>query len=809
MLSKTLLRTSKSSIILITLLIIISVIISFVLRRAGDVIQQEIQAEVAPSFWWDIVIQSSKPIQAQSYTQLQNIIAEQQWVISSKVEMNYTLSTSQWPLLVSLRWVDDHFPLYGKFENLDRFSNETEKWSDDISVSTSLLESLKLWRWDDTATLSIQGQEFSISTSFTSAPWTALSVFDGGRQLILPYALVEKLDLLVQWSRVTYKMLITLPYKDEERISAMRDQIEFSLWWDGYRVSDITQSEWVFQSVGQSLWEYLGLISLLFLLLQVCVLIFLWSRIVHENQSSLQIMRIYGLENKTIRTKWVFWIGWSMLTWVVLWAGSTYALTTYLISIDLLGSSTRAFGSYIPVAIWTTLLTLWVSALPLRLTTRTWPLSLLDSSPVPLSRILPWTWAIGMILVVFCAYRLIVGDLFTALLHLGLVVLLWLMVWWWVWWLHTLIYTTGTKLGWRESQFEKWDILRFLTKSWTQSSMISWWCTVLIILLSWTVMTYSWLQERLTWLTAWWDSVFVTNVFDDDLEKIDQLSFPINDVFSVILWRIVSINDVSLQDHFATIWMRTEQQRWFTREFNMTSNPLEEVELTAWVSLKNEWDLSVDEDFATNLQLTLGDSVIITIAGREFPLTVVNTRSSVRDGVRPFFYFQLLESQFKTAPKTSFFQFAAEPERKRSFTAEIVSLMWNNVSFIDTGEIIAEVKSYIDRVWLLLSVLFWLMLAYAMSAIFSLFRYAWIFQKERFDVYELLGAGEKTISSLKNGYINIYILISWGLTLCSFVAFIVLFRWSQALDITPMVILWGLGTVLGVSFLVWLWGRVK
>ena len=66
---------------------------------------------------------------------------------------------------------------------------------------------------------------------------------------------------------------------------------------------------------------------------------------------------------------------------------------------------------------------------------------------------------------------------------------------------------------------------------------------------------------------------------------------------------------------------------------------------------------------------------MISIAGREFPLTIVNTRSSVREGVRPFFFFQLFGSQFKNAPKTSFFQISAPPERKSLLTSEIVSLM--------------------------------------------------------------------------------------------------------------------------------------
>ena len=73
----------------------------------------------------------------------------------------------------------------------------------------------------------------------------------------------------------------------------------------------------------------------------------------------------------------------------------------------------------------------------------------------------------------------------------------------------------------------------------------------------------------------------MTNVFDEDLELIDQLSFPVDDIFSVILGRIVTINNLSLRDHMSAAEIRGEEQRSFTREFNMTSSPLQDVKITS------------------------------------------------------------------------------------------------------------------------------------------------------------------------------------------------------------------------------------
>jgi len=277
----------------------------------------------------------------------------------------------------------------------------------------------------------------------------------------------------------------------------------------------------------------------------------------------------------------------------------------------------------------------------------------------------------------------------------------------------------------------------------------------------------------------------------------------------VILGRIVSINWSPLNAYFDAQWMRGDERRWFGREFNMTSNILADVPITSWSPLAQAWDLSVDEDFAESLGLSLWDNITISIAWREFALLVVNTRSSIRDGVQPFFYFQLVEAQFANAPKTSFFQVSSEPARKKQITSEITSLMWNNVSFLDTWEIVEQVKGYLDRIWLLLSVLFGLILVYALWAIFSLFRYASIFQQERFDVYALLWASAATISSLRSGYIYIYLLISCVISLLWLIAFSIIFAESQIIDIDYKVIVWWVLSIWVVASIVWLQARLR
>jgi len=515
-------------------------------------------------------------------------------------------------------------------------------------------------------------------------------------------------------------------------------------------------------------------------------------------------MRIYGLKNSSIWLSWLVRVWWSILAWIALWAITIIALSKYLIANQRIWEYTWSILSFVPTVIWTSLLILWISSFPIWLSMRSWPLALLDSSPKPLLTLLSRKNLLAWILLLIGSYRLIVTNLLTASLHIWIVFILGAIIGVFVWIIHKSLFWSANKAWRRKSRFLKRDILRFLQKPWTQSNLITWWCTILFILLSRVVMWYTWLQERLNWLTEWWDALFVTNVFDDDLAKIDQLSFEVDDVFDIILGRIVNINGSSLDQHFKNKGIRGEQQRGFTREFNMTSSILSEIPIASWETLSAAEEISLDQEFADELMVDLWDEINISISWREFSFIVTNIRSSVRDGVSPFFYFQLYAPAFTEAPKTSFFQISLGPEEKTRIKNEIISVMGNNISFIDTGEIIQEAKTYIDRIKLPISWLFLLMTLYALGAIFSLFRYAWIFQKPRFDVYKLIWASNIQIQSLKRGYISIYLLIAWTLTLVSFLWFWLIFRNSTFIDSSKLVFGIGILTILWVSILIWL-----
>lgn len=104
----------------------------------------------------------------------------------------------------------------------------------------------------------------------------------------------------------------------------------------------------------------------------------------------------------------------------------------------------------------------------------------------------------------------------------------------------------------------------------------------------------------------------------------------------------------------------------------------------------------MDDDFASRLGVTVGDTVTFLLSGREIALTIANIRESVREGFRPFFYFSFDPLEFANAPRTYFVaEYADDTEAwKRS----ILAASGPHVTFIDIESILKIVRDISNKV---------------------------------------------------------------------------------------------------------------
>ena len=182
------------------------------------------------------------------------------------------------------------------------------------------------------------------------------------------------------------------------------------------------------------------------------------------------------------------------------------------------------------------------------------------------------------------------------------------------------------------------------------------------------------------------ESVPSTYVLDVQPSQKDALlnEFPDLELFSNVRARIIAIDEVRIQDELEA--GNPDIPRELGREFNLTSrnNLLASETITAgtW-SDGRRGEISVDENFAEQANITLGSTVIFSIQGFEVSGTVTSLRSTDSRSGLPFFYFLLSPEDIGQFPSVYFGYSYHEPERQAELGRFLASNM-PNVSLIET-----------------------------------------------------------------------------------------------------------------------------
>lgn len=226
--------------------------------------------------------------------------------------------------------------------------------------------------------------------------------------------------------------------------------------------------------------------------------------------------------------------------------------------------------------------------------------------------------------------------------------------------------------------------------------------------------------------------VFALNLSESDVAKI-RAAYPVSESYSLIRARISAINGQPLSDRFSG-----NAPREFSREFNLTSSPLPDRVLEGEKRAPKIGETSMDDEFARNLGVSVGDVVTFAVMGREFPLKVTAIRESVREGIRPFFYFQVAPGEFAGLPPSYFL--AASPPDARKFRSDAYAAAGSKVSFVDVRQTVATVRSVAERilpaVWAFLAAIGILAVTVAVAVLSSLRT----FRKSRDRTYRAVGA---------------------------------------------------------------------
>jgi putative ABC transport system permease protein len=120
-------------------------------------------------------------------------------------------------------------------------------------------------------------------------------------------------------------------------------------------------------------------------------------------------------------------------------------------------------------------------------------------------------------------------------------------------------------------------------------------------------------------------------------------------------------------------------------------------------------ELSVEQDFAATLGWKLGDRVEFDIAGQPFAGTVTSLRKVDWQSFKPNFFVIGSPESLRDLPAQYVLAVHAPPARPR-FTAELVDA-FPNLTVIDIDQVLAQVRSTIDQVSMVVEAVFYFSLA--------------------------------------------------------------------------------------------------
>jgi putative ABC transport system permease protein len=206
---------------------------------------------------------------------------------------------------------------------------------------------------------------------------------------------------------------------------------------------------------------------------------------------------------------------------------------------------------------------------------------------------------------------------------------------------------------------------------------------------------------------------FIINVQDDQVDAvrahIARAGLAPPELFPMVRARLVADNGkpVTGADYGA---QGERARRMAEREFNLSTTAAlrDDNQIVAgrfWQGQPATPELSVEEDFARMLGWELGDRIGFEIAGQRFEATITSLRSVEWESFRPNFFVLASPGALDGYAASHVTAVVVPPDRPR-FTADLVAA-FPNLTVIDVGAVLAQVRATADQVSTVVEVVFW------------------------------------------------------------------------------------------------------
>lgn len=292
-------------------------------------------------------------------------------------------------------------------------------------------------------------------------------------------------------------------------------------------------------------------------------------------------------------------------------------------------------------------------------------------------------------------------------------------------------------------------------------------------------------------------SAYVIDIQEDQLQGVTR-AVPGIVTFPITRARLLRVNERDIQE---------ERRGDLVREFNLTSRDAliagEELVEGVWHGAQSMDEVSVQESFADEAGIKLGDTLVFSIQGFPRSVTVTSIRDVTTSNGLPFFYFVFSPDVLAGVPM-SYFGYVNLDEQALGRAELAVSAEYPNLSFIRTGEAVKVIERFAGAFSAAVQGISLPAVILAAVLVITLVAISARSRARSYLVLASLGARQSLVSKLLGTETFIYaafaVTCSAAVGLSATYALLKYFLSISRIDIPVSVVLWGVG-IFGAAFI--------
>ncbi|MCH8958206.1 MAG: FtsX-like permease family protein [Proteobacteria bacterium] len=702
---KTLARDWKSGeLMVLSLAIMVAVAALSAVSFFTDRISQAVKLQASEALAADLSLQSTGPL-PRNYSQAAQAAGLD---IANVVSMASVVFAGDGNALANVRAVSDRYPLRGRMKiadglllparAADAIPAPGEAWA-----STRLLARLGA---DVGGTIEVGTARLKLAQVLTYRPDRGMRFIDIAPSLLINEADLDATGLIQPGSRVRYLMLFA---GDRGQVRRFKAELQEMLG-DGERLRDITDVGPQISSAMDRAQRFLNLSALVSVFLAAVAVAMAARRYVSRRLDTVALMKCLGaLQGQILRISVIQLLLMSVI------AGSLGVLFGYIAQAGLSFIMRDLIGSELPPPGWkpvflglaTSVSVLTGFALPgFMQLGRTPPLRVLrhDMGPPPLRYSVSYGAAMASMLLVLwwvvgdagLLIRIAIGSIIAMTILLGAG---WLLV-------RMLGGIRGAAgVAWR------YGLANISRRGRDSAIQVVAFGLSLMVLLLLTVVRNDLMDLWRNSLPADAANRFLINIQPDEVSGVDDFLASRGlgrlEFVPIVRARMTAINDVPLRDReFADRDGRRRASRDANLSWASTLAGDNQVVAGRWWGevVPEHSEISVEQGYADDLQLELGDIISFNIAGETVSATVTSFRTVEWDSFKPNFFIIFSPGALEPYPATYISSFYA----REGQDAEILDLVrrYPSITVIDIDAIMSQVRGVMDKAALAVQAVF-------------------------------------------------------------------------------------------------------